>query len=348
MPSEDRGIVHAMSLTSVLNASPDVRNSLPKLKPDLVTLDGAPLLPADWKTAITVPSIGEPHEAGEIGTAFDYVARAILTRKVGTENVAAHAPVAQGGLATIPEALRLNANEGLYAAKDPVIRQRRQEGLKLALEHESELLGYMKCRLDAAIAGKDEFVRGEVSMEDYAQHALFMARLDVVFRAGSVGVIDEFLRWKVGEAFFAQRRSVDDDALFANVVQLGNAFEGFFSCVPMTHLSLNPNFDEYSVAVGGADADFIFDSTLLDLKSTVNLGYKTADWAQVFGYAAMARAIEIPVDRAGIYFARYGLCAVISLSDELSAFLPGYLEAILAAADQGRVSVIAHRPRKVI
>jgi hypothetical protein len=100
----------------------------------------------------------------------------------------------------------------------------------------------------------------------------------------------------------------------------------------MAHAVLNPVFGPYSAAVGGADADLIFDSTLLDIKSTVSLGYKAADWAQVFGYAAMARAIDIPVERAGIYFARYGLCVVITFSADLCAFLPLYLEAILDAA----------------
>ncbi len=322
-----------MSLTSVLSASPDVRNSLPKLKPDLVTLDGAPLLPADWKATLMVPSVGKSHEAGEIGTAFDYVARAILTRKVGVENAEARRPVAQAGLARLPEVLRLNAeNEGLYAAKDLVVREQRGEGLKLALEHESELLDYMRHRLDAAISAKDEFVRDALSIEEYAQHTLFMARLDAVFRPGTVGVVDEFLRWKLGKAFFAQSRTGGDDDLLANVVQLGNAFTRFFSNVPMTHVSLNPVFAAYSAAVGGADADFIFDSTLLDIKSTVSLGYSTADWAQVFGYAAMARATGIPVDRAGIYFARFGLCAVITFSADMAAFLPTYLEAVLDAA----------------
>ncbi len=326
-----------MSLTSVLQANPDVRNSLPKLKPALVTLDGVAMLPADWKTTITVPSLGKSHEAGEIGTAFDYVARAILVRKVGSTNVEDRRPIAQSGLARLPEALRLNAaNEGLYAAKDPVVREQRQEGLQLALEHESELLDYLKRRLDAAMTAKDEFIGGELSMEDYAEHTLFMTRLDAVFRPGTVGVIDEFLRWKVGKDFFAQSRTVSDDELLGNVVHLGNAFIRFFSKVPMAHAVLNPVFGPYSAEVGGADADFIFDSTLLDIKSTVNLGYKTEDWAQVLGYAAMARATGIPVDRAGIYFPRFGLCAVITLSADLSAFLPTYLEAILDAASAPR------------
>jgi hypothetical protein len=323
-----------MSLTSVLAANPDVRNSLPKLKPDLVTLGGVPMLPPDWKAAIAVPSVGKPHEAGEIGTAFDYLARAILTRKAGAKNVEARRPVAQEGLARLPEALRLNfANDlGPHAEQDPVVRQQRQEGLKLALAHESELLYYMRDRLDAAMSAQDEFVRGKVSMDEYARHTLFMARVDVVYRAASVGVVDEFLRWKVGKAFFAQRRTVADDGLLANVVQLGNAFTAFFSDVPMAHVWLNPIFPPYSQAIEGADADLIFDSTLLDIKSTADLGYKTTDWAQVLGYAAMARAVGIPVARAGIYFARVGLCAVIPFSPELLTFLPSYLDAILDAA----------------
>lgn len=323
-----------MSLTSVLDAHPDLRNSLPKLKPDLVTLGGVAMLPADWKTPIAVPSVGKSHEAGEIGTAFDYVARAILTRKAPTAKVEARRPIAQAGLDCLPQYLRLNANGGPYPEQDPVVRQERLEGIELALGHESELLDYMRDRLNAAIAATDKFVGGDLSIAEYVPHTLFMARLDVVYRAASVGVVDEFLRWKVGKALFSQRRSVTDDDLLSNIVDLGGAFTGVFADVPMAHVSLNPIFMPYSGAVGGADADLIFDSTLLDIKSTVNLGYKTADWAQILGYAAMARATGIPIERAGIYFARFGLCAVITFTGELLAFLPTYLEAILDATSR--------------
>jgi hypothetical protein len=180
----------------------------------LVTLDGVAMSPADWKTTIAVPSVGKSHEAGEIGTAFDYVARAILTRKVGTTNVEDRRPIAQGGLARLLEVLHLNAaNEGLYAAKDPIVREQRQEGVQLALEHESELLDYLERRLDAAISAKDEFIGGKLSMEDYAAHTLFMARLDAVFRPGTVGVVDGYFALKGRQGLFCakpnrQRRRV--------------------------------------------------------------------------------------------------------------------------------------------
>jgi hypothetical protein len=75
----------AMSLVTLLGAHPEIRRLIPNLKSDLVKSDGAPMLAADWKTPIVVASIGKPHETATIGTAFDYLARAVLTRRLGYE-----------------------------------------------------------------------------------------------------------------------------------------------------------------------------------------------------------------------------------------------------------------------
>lgn len=101
----------------------------------------------------------------------------------------------------------------------------------------------------------------------------------------------------------------------------------------MRQVSLNPIFEPYSSAVGGADADFIFDSTLIDLKSTSKLAYSTEDVAQIFGYAAMALATGKELERCGIYSARFGVTALIEISPVVKEFLSEYLSAILEAAE---------------
>lgn len=320
-----------MSLTSTIQAHPEVRHLVPHLKSILTDLDGSPMSPASWKTPIAVPSVGKAHEAGIVGTAFDYAARAVLTRQVGTKNVDARRPVAEEGLAVLPKYLRI-ADRSLQLEKDAAIRAERLQGFELARAHEADLTRYLAERLQEALAALEGFVEGTRSLDEYVQHTVLLARLDAVFRSGSVVVIDEFLQSRWGRSYFSQKASVSDSELVTNVSHLADTFRHNFADVPLSHVSLNPVFGPYSNQVGGADADLIIDSTLLDIKSTTKLGYNAKDWAQVLGYLAMGRAVGMPIDRAGIYFARYGLCALVAVSADLSEFLPGYLEAILFAA----------------
>jgi hypothetical protein len=288
--------------------------------------------PTSWKAGMVVPSIGKAHEAGTVGTAFDYVARALLTRQVGKENVEVQRPVAQEGLAVLPGYLQ-QADRTLQLEADSAIRSERMQGLDLARLREEELMVYLGDRLREAMTTQDAFIEGASPIEEYVPHTLFLARLDAVFRSGSVVIIDEFLRSVTGRSFFSQKSSVSDLELASNILSLAETFSDYFHDVRMSHIWLNPVFMPYSVRVDGADADFIFDSTLIDIKSTTKLGYSSEDWAQVLGYLAMARAIGMPIDRAGIYFARYALCALVLVTSEISDLLAQYLEAILIAAE---------------
>jgi hypothetical protein len=207
------------------------------------------------------------------------------------------------------------------------------EGLSLARADEVELLLFMGERFRDSIAALHHYVESGAPLEDYARYSIFLSRLDSVFRAGSVVVVDEYLISKFGRSYFSQKSSVSDQALVENALELASLFERSFEIIAMSHASLNPVFLPYSGLVGGADADIIFDSTLLDLKSTMKLGYSSEDWAQVLGYAAMARASGLPIEHVGIYFARYGLNMIIPLTGEVADLLPSYLGAILSAAE---------------
>ena len=76
-----------MSLSRLIELNPSIKKSFPILKPYLRSINGCKLGAEDWKRSILVPSIGESYERGLIGTAFDYVARTVLTKKLGIENV---------------------------------------------------------------------------------------------------------------------------------------------------------------------------------------------------------------------------------------------------------------------
>ena len=52
------------------------------LKPFLEDLHCRKLGESDWKKEILVPTVGSTYDKGLIGTAFDYVARAVLAQKL--------------------------------------------------------------------------------------------------------------------------------------------------------------------------------------------------------------------------------------------------------------------------
>jgi hypothetical protein len=76
---------------------------------------------------------------------------------------------------------------------------------------------------------------------------------------------------------------------------------------------LNPTFGKASELVGGADADILLDTTLIDIKTTKYFEAKRKWFDQLLGYYLLYRiggmeGVEQPhkIDRPGIYFSRHG------------------------------------------
>lgn len=118
---------------------------------------------------------------------------------------------------------------------------------------------------------------------------LDLAGLDPVYRAGVLDPPD-----------------IDDDDIL-DMRQLARliptkSFKARHCCL------LNPTFGKASTLVGGADADLIIDSRLIDIKTTKDLKLTRRDFNQIIGYKILS-VIENkkPIDNIGIYFSRYGL-----------------------------------------
>lgn len=80
-------------------------------------------------------------------------------------------------------------------------------------------------------------------------------------------------------------------------------------------LYLNATFGEASMAVGGADCDWIYGHVLYDLKTTKKLGYKGDDWAQVLGYAVLSeieQGLPYKIDMVDIEYARFNVSCHIN------------------------------------
>jgi hypothetical protein len=70
---------------------------------------------------------------------------------------------------------------------------------------------------------------------------------------------------------------------------------------------LNPTFGEASVLLGGADADLIVDSRLIDIKTRKTAQLERVDLWQLLGYALADFNDEFRLKEVGFYFSRHGL-----------------------------------------
>ena len=77
---------------------------------------------------------------------------------------------------------------------------------------------------------------------------------------------------------------------------------------------LNPTFDG-SAGIGGADADLVLNSSLIDIKATINPRV-TRQWIyQLLGYALLDYSDTYKLERVGLYLSRQGLLVEWGLKD---------------------------------
>ncbi len=303
---------------------------VPNLKKSLVTPNGTPL---NWKAAIKVPRVGTASESTVIGTAVDYAMRAILTRRVGSANTIAHPFIAEEALFSLPKVVEQNYVSLMNTPTgDPLLVKRKLEGLKRAMDRQTDISKYLALRVFEARKIYDDYTQGVASLQELCHHTLLLARLDAVYRAAVPNVIDVYFEEFEDLTFYRRDDAPSDTQLADNVLQLARLFETQITVLPMNKVQCNPTFGRYSRAVGGADADFIMDNTLIDIKTTVKLAYNGKDMAQILGYSAMAQALGQRIDVVGIYYARYGIWALLPLNHLPTGFLAQYLQAILDVA----------------
>lgn len=131
-------------------------------------------------------------------------------------------------------------------------------------------------------------------------------------------------------------------ALGQNTTKDQTDLENLLNAIPKDQFTtdepiyLNPTFGQYSDLVGGADADIILGTTLLDIKTTKHPKLTVGRWRQLVGYATLAKLVREagvgpyenaafpPIKRVGLYFSRYG--QVWTVSTEMIYGVDGYPE----------------------
>ncbi|MDD5605213.1 MAG: hypothetical protein WC231_04725 [Dehalococcoidales bacterium] len=142
---------------------------------------------------------------------------------------------------------------------------------------------------------RTQFARGDVSISCLLADCIILAKLEAVARTGN--------NFPNSQIFDVDERDVED---LLNLMELVNPrdFKANHTCV------LNPVFGKSSLDVGGADADIIIDSTLIDIKTTKYLKFTREYFRQLIGYYILNKRERFPygvIDHLGIYYARFGM-----------------------------------------
>lgn len=165
-----------------------------------------------------------------------------------------------------------------------------------------------------------EFLNTGVMTNDFVRQVLSMSYIDPVFRSG------------FGYEYIG--RDIDDNDVEDVVSMLNHVnFESFQN---QKFCSINPTFGEPSRWVGGADADIILGSTLIDLKTTKKCSFTLDHFCQLLGYYMLHRADcfvsdkNIQLDSLAIYYARFGYFFKFKVTDlieddELQSFSAWFL-----------------------
>jgi len=327
-----------LSLSSLLKNNSELRKSIPDIKSSIVALDGSTF---NWKMPILVPSIGASHEAGLIGTAFDYVARAILAQTLERSSVTMEESLIAEkaldliinfrGIPTLPQHFEYGVmfcGDNLKCAKYDDLDDDRQS-IPFIDFVSLTLPGFKKYSLKMfveALQKRNCFIETGSGLDDLIESSILFAEFDTIYRTQTIpaflAAMDHF--WQDIYGTTLVKPMITHIEMVKNIKTLAQVFQTAISNISPETCKLNPSFGKYSTMVGGADADFIIDDIIVDIKTNKKLGYKNENFAQLLAYAAMGRKIGMKLNRASIYYARYGEFSVIDL-DPLESFLEQYL-----------------------
>lgn len=272
---------------------PEVRERLKVLRPKLSRQIGAPIQAHPRTKHWTL-----------VGTAFDYLLRFELQRRVPA--VVQRSWVAENALTW---GVGGDPLDGRRKSLDESIAKSEQDREEIACGIE-RILGAAKRTLSRYLEMQQPTRSDQVQL---AEHAIGLAKLDLVHRAGLVDYI------------FDDPDPGDTEDL-VNLL----AIVPYDQFVNGQQLYLNPTFGESSGLVGGADADLIIGDLLVDLKTTKKKAMDPSSLDQIVGYYLLARnqrSIDpsFPeINHLGLYFCRQGKLWTLPASDWTTQ--PGFEE----------------------
>lgn len=218
---------------------------------------------------LLVPSSLDPTGAARCGTAFDYIARAMVARLV--KNGREHA--LRGTVGEYALLMLTNGHAGEFLTEET----------KTLLDEKT--WHYIDKVLVPYASGDND-----ISPEGVAEAAWLLSLLEEIYRSGRIPESDE-----EGQAMLAFAESERFMSAKPELLAMAEIFrEKFLSnrkiVTPDSLVDYNPEFGLPSQCVGGADADICIDGTLYDFKTTKKCGYTGAHVSQLLGYAFFREA----------------------------------------------------------
>lgn len=241
------------------------------------------------KVPIQAPPLTQNY--GTIGTAFDYLARFNIKRNFPQSHDGPWLAESSWNAIAIRGGFSGSVSE--YLSRPPRnIEQRRAH----SSEEQTRFLAGGAQALVIAKGRYTSYLKHEGDMREIASSCLDLAYMDVVYRAGI------YPRQPLGT-----HDPLDIEDLVALHERLPQPFPG-----PHKQIDLNPTFGAWSSRVGGADADYIADDTLIDIKTTKHLKLEDEWWLQLVGYALLDELVATDkgrnarINNLAIYYSRYG------------------------------------------
>ena len=167
---------------------------------------------------------------------------------------------------------------------------------------------------------KEKFIETGNLSDDLIKETLRMSYIDPYYRSG------------FGAEYIGANADYEDVTEIKKQIELLNldAFTAKHICL------LNPTFGEASSLVGGADADFLVDNKLIDIKTTKKLALSLNDFCQIIGYYVLHEISgingnkKIEINQVGIYYSRYAYLFLFNVHDiidkeELNLFVKWFI-----------------------
>ncbi len=231
-----------------------------------------------------------------VGTAFDYLLRFYLKRL--NPRARTRRCIAEQGLGD------LESKPKLYKAASSLMQQAK-----------ANYAAYIKS--------------GQLS-DDLIGSAIFLAKMDSIFRAGIFHRV--FKAGRVASEFrnMFLEKDEQDVADLRRLVSLlqPDGFRAAQICL------LNPTFGRASKLVGGADADFVLDDMLVEVKTTKKYELQRGYYNQLLGYYCLHKIGHLDgspkgyeIRKLGIYYSRFGHLWSVETKDVLNqSHFPGFLK----------------------
>jgi hypothetical protein len=215
----------------------------------------------------------QPEYRGRLGTAFDYLARFALQQRYP-------------GATT----KRWLAETGLEIVRS-------QEDTR-ASQRQRRAIARLERQMDKAKQEYSNYLNSGMLTDGLLEAAWHLAFLD------------EFRRAPIPPLVLLAKALPPDRSTLAELRTMLELFP-VTDFAPRQRLFLNPTFGPASMLVGGADADVIVDSTLIDIKTNADPKLPRKDFNQLVGYAALAelggvQGANLRIEQSQVYLARFG------------------------------------------